>query len=100
MLKLELFPLCDSLFPVGSFGYSDGLEAAAARGVELREWIDVVLDENIGRLEGPAGLRAWGGFHTRDWDALVAVDEELTALRPAGTARRSSRAMGLRLVTT
>jgi urease accessory protein len=100
MLKLELLHLCDSLFPLGSFAYSDGLEAAAASGVELRDWMDVVLDENIGRFEGPALLRAWDAFHTRDWDALVAVDEELTALRPAASARRSSRAMGLRLLST
>src|SRR5262245_34565957 len=100
MLKPELLHLCDSLFPVGSFGYSDGLETAAARGVNLRDWMDVVLDENISQLEGPAVLRAWGAFHAPDWDALVGVDEELTALRPAMSARRSSRAMGLRLLTT
>jgi urease accessory protein len=100
MLKLELLHLTDSLFPVGAFGYSDGLEAAAARGVDLREWIDAVLDENIGRLEGPAVWCAWDAFDARDWNALAAVDEELTALRPAASARRSSRAMGLRLLTT
>jgi urease accessory protein len=99
-LKLELLHLCDSSFPVGAYAYSDGLEAAAARGVDLREWLDVVLDETIGRLEGPAVLRAWAAFDARNWDALVAVDEELTALRPAANARRSSRAMGLRLLTT
>src|SRR5262245_37835469 len=35
----------------------------------------------------------------RDWDPLIALDGEVTALRPAASARRSSRAMGLRLVT-
>jgi len=100
MLKLELLHLCDSLFPIGAFGYSDGLEAAAARGVDLRDWMDVVLDETIGRLEGPVVLRAWDAFHACDWSALAAVDEELTALRPAASARHSSRAMGLRLLTT
>jgi urease accessory protein len=103
MLKLELLHLCDSLFPIGSFAYSDGLEAAAHRSAGtncLRDWIDVVLDETIGRLEGPAVWRAWLGFVDRDWDALIALDEEMTALRPAASARRSSRAMGLRLLTT
>src|SRR5262245_23156636 len=100
MLKLDLLHLCDSLFPLGAFAYSDGLEAAAVSGVDLRQWMDVLLEENIGRLEGPAVLRAWDAFHARDWDALVSLDQELTALRPAATARRSSRAMGLRLLTT
>jgi urease accessory protein len=108
MLKIELLHLSDSLFPVGSFAYSDGLETAASwvrlkpdtTYEVLREWIDVVLDENIGRLEGPALWRAWLAFVDRDWNALIAVDEEMTALRPAASARRSSRAMGLRLLTT
>ena len=29
---LALLHLCDSLFPIGSFAYSDGLESAAAAG--------------------------------------------------------------------
>jgi urease accessory protein len=144
-VKLELLHLCDSLFPVGAFAYSDGLETAAFEQVRLKpaakdekqvrlkpdatyekhgekhrdnppyvvsgfsrtratadlgQWMDVVLDENIGRLEGPAVWRAWTMFRDRDWDALVALDEEVTALRPAASARRSSRAMGLRLLTT
>jgi urease accessory protein len=100
MLKLELLHLCDSLFPIGAFGYSDGLETAATQHVELCDWLDVVLDESIGRLEGPAVLQAWDAFHDGDWNALATLDEELTALRPAASARRSSRAMGLRLLTT
>lgn len=66
----------------------------------LREWMNVVLDESIGRLEGPAVWRARRGFVERDWESVIALDEELTALRPASSARRSSRAMGLRLLTT
>jgi urease accessory protein len=130
---LRLLHLCDSLFPLGGFAYSDGLEAAttfrlkpdtteppatpatvassapAVSGVDraavvdeegLRDWIDVCLDETIGRLEGPALWRAWPSFRDGDWDAIAGLDEELTALRPSASARRSSRAMGLRLLTT
>ena len=127
MNDLRLLHLCDSLFPLGGFAYSDGLEAAAtAFGVEaepsvgpgadtrvrpygigcrtvvagLRGWLDVCLDETIGRLEGPGVWQAWPAFRDGEWDALAALDEELTALRPSGSARRSSRAMGLRLLTT
>src|SRR5213593_3669025 len=104
-MDLELLHLCDSLFPIGSFAYSDGLEAATNAGViasadDLRTWMDVVLDENIGRGEGPAVWRAWRAFRDGNWDELATLDEEVTALRPASSARRSSRAMGLRLLTT
>jgi len=139
-LNLALLHLCDSLFPIGAFGYSDGLEAAAAarlgpetgdrpsdsvagvrpvpgaclaRGwgagvaassmtavVLLDEWIDVLLDESIGRLEGPAVWHAWIAVIASDGSALAALDEELTAIRPASAARAASRAMGHRLLTT
>jgi urease accessory protein len=97
--------LCDSLFPVGGFGYSDGLEAATAAGLaqspaDLHAWLDVCLDEAVGRMDGPVALQAWSAFDRQDWEALYQIDEEITALRPAAATRRSSRAMGFRLVTT
>ena len=102
---LALLHLCDSLFPIGGFGYSDGLEAATAAGLvetpaDLQAWLDVCLDEVLGRTDGPAALRAWSAFGRRDWDAICELDEEIIAMRPAAATRRSSRAMGRRLVTT
>ena len=125
-MNLELLHLCDSLFPIGAFAYSDGLEAAVtvtvrlgrettstatvrlkpdttgatAAGDVLREWIDVVLDESIGRLEGPAVWQAWLAVVDGDRRALAALDEQLTAIRPSSAARTASRAMGHRLLTT
>jgi urease accessory protein len=97
--------LCDSLFPIGGFGYSDGLEAATAAGLvqtpaELQTWLDICLEEAVGRTDGPAALRAWSAFERQDWPALFDLDDEITAMRPSSATRRSSRAMGLRLVTT
>ena len=101
MTDLRLLHLCDSLFPLGSFAYSDGLEAADVVGLEgLCGWLDVCLDEAFGRMEGPAVWQAWQAFRAADWDALAMLDEELTALRPSAAARRSSPAMGIRLLTT
>jgi len=102
---LPLLHLCDSAFPLGAFAYSDGLESATAAeqvatADDLRAWIDVCLDETLGRMEGPAVWQAWPAFRDADWDTLVTLDEELTALRPSSSARRSSRAMGRRLLTT
>ena len=100
-----LLHLCDSLFPVGGFAYSDGLEAATASGAianatALGDWMDVCLDDLIAKSEGPTLLLAWSAFHEQDWDAIAELDAEITALRPSATARRASRAMGLRLATT
>jgi len=102
---LALLHLCDSLFPIGGFGYSDGLEAATATGLvetpgDLQAWLDVCLDEVVGRMDGPAALLAWSAFERGDWEALGELDEEITAMRACSATRRSSSAMGLRLVTT
>jgi urease accessory protein len=102
---LALLHLCDSLFPIGGFGYSDGLEAATAAGLvhtpaDLQAWLDVCLDDVIGRTDGPAALCAWSAFNREDWVALSELDREVTAMRPSSATRRSSRAMGFRLVTT
>ncbi len=102
---LALLHVCDSLFPIGAFGYSDGLEAATAAGLvetpaHLRAWLDVCLDEVVGRMDGPAALRAWSAFDRRDWQALCELDDEVTAMRPSAALRRSTRAMGLRLLMT
>jgi urease accessory protein len=104
-LKLELLHLCDSLFPIGGFAYSDGLERATSDGTiadaaDLQAWLEAVLDDTIGRLEGPAVWHAWRAATDGDVAALIQLDEELTALRPSSSARRSSRAMGQRLLTT
>jgi urease accessory protein len=103
-VNLSLLHLCDSLFPVGAFAYSDGLEAATAGGRvatsdDLRAWLDACLDETIGRTDGPAVWQAWAAAHGGDWVALDAIDEVLNALRPSSAGRKSSRAMGQRLLT-
>ena len=105
MNTIALLHLCDSAFPVGAFAYSDGLESATASGQiatagDLRAWLEVCRDESFGRTEGPAVWQAWLAFQDADWASLLVLDEELTALRPASSVRRSSRAMGLRLLTT
>ena len=103
MSLLHLLHLTDSLFPIGGFGYSDGLETAARQmrtPDDLRGWLDVCVEETFARFEGPAVARAWTAFRDASWDGLVALDREVTALRPSAAARRASCAMGLRLVTT
>jgi urease accessory protein len=102
---LSLLHLCDSLFPIGAFAYSDGLESAAASGLvtgaaDLYAWLEACRDEGVERTDGPAIAMAWSAVASLDWEAVAAVDEEVTALRASSTSRMSSRSMGLRLAKT
>src|SRR5262249_4315988 len=86
-----------------AFAYSDGLESATSSGAiadadGLRGWLDVCLDETIARAEGPAAFEAWQCVREDRWSRIAELDAELMALRPAASGRRSSRAMGQRLL--
>ena len=101
----ELLHLCDSLFPIGGFSHSDGLEAATAGGTvktagDLRAWMDACLDETLANCDGPAMWRAWHLFSAREWAELATLDVEAHALRASSAGRTASRAMGTRLVKT
>jgi urease accessory protein len=102
---VALLHLCDSLFPIGSFAHSDGLEAATTEGrmetgEDLRAWMDVTLSETLRALEGPAVGRAWQAFGDNAFGEVAALDDELHALRPSSSGREATRAMGGRLLKT
>jgi urease accessory protein len=100
-----LLHLCDSLFPLGAFAHSDGLESATSEGrvrtaEDMGGWLETVLEQSLGRVEGPAVARAHRLWSARDVGAIVTLDAELHALRPSSTGRDGSRAMGTRLLKT
>jgi urease accessory protein len=102
---VALLHLCDSLFPIGSFAHSDGLEAATVTGEiqtvrDLRSWMEVTLTETLRRIEGPAVARAWDAASHLEPELLARIDDEVYALRPSSTGRESTRAMGTRLLKT
>jgi urease accessory protein len=104
-MQTRLLHLCDSLFPIGGFAFSEGLEAATARhlvrdAVELGAWLDTVLDESVGRCEGPAVALAWNAFESERWERLAILDQEVIALRAASAVRASTTAAGARLIKT
>ena len=102
---VDLLHLCDSLFPIGAFAHSDGLEAAVAErrvigASGLRQWLDATLHEALADVEAPVVLGAWRAFDARHWSALPQIDAEMHALRPSAAGRQASRAMGTRLLLT
>jgi urease accessory protein len=101
----HILQLTDSLFPVGSFAYSDGLESACA-GKRVRDteslagWLDHFIDRVFVPCEGLALLKCIRAAERSDWATIRSIDEELTALKPAAAARAASRSVGKRLLMT
>lgn len=100
-----LLHLCDSLFPVGSFAHSDGLEAATVSGEigtpdDLAGWLEITRRETLAGVEALVVARAWTAWRDRDAAALAALDAEAYAFRPSASGREATRAMGSRLLKT
>jgi urease accessory protein len=95
---VQTLQLADSLFPVGSFAYSDGMETAAADNPDsvdfLTGWLHHYLDAVFVPCDGLALLKCLHAIDRNDWRAIQTIDEELTALRPAAAVRASSKSIG------
>jgi urease accessory protein len=103
--RLALLQLCDSLFPVGSFAHSDGLESAVAAGrvasaADLRDWLEATVGIVLADAEGPAVRSAYLAACSGDFAALASLDSEIDAMRPSSAGREATRAMGTRLLKT
>jgi urease accessory protein len=102
---VRLLQLSDSLFPVGAYAYSDGLEAAVqsrriTTAADLDGWLAHFVRHVFVASEGRALFQGCRALVEDDWDTLVRLDCELTALRPAAAARASSSAIGRRCLKT
>lgn len=101
---LALVQLCDSLFPLGAFAHSDGLEAAVAAGRvstpdDFRGWLQATFAAAV-ELDAPAVRDAVAAMLSGSTIALAGLDDEVWALRPSASGRDASRAMGTRLLHT
>ena len=86
---IRALQLTDSFFPVGAFAYSDGLETAVARGrvrdaITLGKWMEHFLEAVFVPCEGLALVKCMLALKAGDFETLCNIDEELTAIRPAG----------------
>lgn len=83
---LRLMRLCSPMLPIGSFSWSQGLEAAVDRGwIHDREsaadWMEAGLLHALASTEGPLLLRFHAALQSHDQGAFAMWNELLLALR-------------------
>lgn len=101
---LRLLTWLSPAFPVGSFGYSHGLETAIREGAvtdarELSGWIATLLEHGSGWTDAVLARAAWTAVTGEDYAALDEVAELAEALAPSLERRRETLAQGEAFLT-
>jgi urease accessory protein len=94
----RLLQFGDSMFPIGGFSFSCGLESAVQTGVvndraTLHAFARTAL-EQAARGDGIALIAAHHAAAASDVDALIAVDRQVFARKPSDETRTMSTRMG------
>ena len=94
----RLLQFGDSMFPIGAFSFSCGLESAVQTGVvkdrlTLHEFARTAL-EQAARGDGIALIAAHRAATAGDVEALIAIDAQVFARKPSDETRLMSTRMG------
>jgi len=86
-------------YPIGGFSYSHGIETAVDQGfvinrASLVAWIQTVLGDGTGRVDGALFAAAWRAADARNWPAFDAVAERAAAWRGTLEIALESRQQG------
>lgn len=101
---LTLLQINDSMFPIGGFNHSYGLESYVSQGIvhntkTAAQYAENMLRESVYYNDAAFLLKAWDLLEnkksTRHFEQL---DELITALKPAREIREASRKLGIRFL--
>ena len=86
-------------YPIGAFSYSHGVETAVEEGfikdrASLAGWLQSVLADGTGRVDGALFAAAWRAANAKDWAIFDAVAERAAAWRGTSEMALESRQQG------
>ncbi len=86
-------------YPIGAFSYSHGIETAVEEGLvkdrgSLVAWLETVLADGTGRVDGALFAAAWRAADGHDWPAFDAISERAAAWRGTSEMALESRQQG------
>jgi urease accessory protein len=86
-------------YPIGAFSYSHGIETAVEEGfikdrASLVAWLETVLRDGTGRVDGALFAVAWRAASAKDWPAFDAIAERAAAWRGTSEMALEARQQG------
>jgi urease accessory protein len=104
---ISLLQFADGLFPAGAYAHSFGLETCVQAGsvhdaATVESFLRAHLEGSVAPLDAAAAVSTLRAAQARDWDACLALDATLDAVKAASEVREASRQMGrqtLRIAT-
>lgn len=95
---LRLLQLSDSAFPIGSFSFSNGLEAAVHTNIvndraSLQQYVESIIFQGINN-DVIALLMAYNAAHSSDYEMLTLIDEYIFSTKLNEEMRTMSMRMG------
>lgn len=86
-------------YPIGAFSYSHGIETAVEEGfirnrISLIAWLETVLRDGTGRVDGALFAMAWRAADIKDWSAFDAIAERAAAWRGTSEMALEARQQG------
>ncbi|WP_238344378.1 urease accessory protein UreF [Ramlibacter lithotrophicus] len=100
---LALFWIASPALPIGSFSYSEGLEAAVHAGLvhteaHAADWLAAQLHLSLARFELPVIAAALAAWRANDLERIDELDAWVRRTRETSETRQQSEQMGRSLV--
>lgn len=100
---LSLLQLSDPTLPIGSYAHSNGLETYVQKDIvkditTAREFITEMLRQNLQYTDGALVSFAYNATEQNDFEKILELDAECTAVKLPREIRQASQKTGMRLM--
>lgn len=100
---LALLQLTDATLPIGGYAHSSGLETYVQKGIvrdlpSAREFVTAMLSCSLNYTDAAFVSFAYDAAVENNWDRILQLDEECSAVKLPAEIRQSSQKLGMRLL--